>query len=197
MLLFRGNLYESSTPEPAFRRTIERKDFMKTGRGIAILLALAFALGLSACGGDSTPPPAESQVNSLAEPSEPPVPPLEQDQLTVLLEDISEFEPDTAGSSLKLCQLGAKLLNFSETYEEGQEKALRAAVSGLLSQLEEEQSARLRENLPAVLENADAILEGGDDITALLNDAGNPQEYDAYTPERYQSVSALLSELLA
>ena len=93
--------------------------------------------------------------------------------------------------------MGAKLLNFSETYEEGQEKALRAAVSGLLSQLEEEQSARLRENLPAVLENADAILEGGDDITALLNDAGNPQEYDAYTPERYQSVSALLSELLA
>lgn len=171
--------------------------YMKKGKGLALLLALALALGLSACaGGEDAGTSSSSRVNTSSAPAEPQVPPLDEDAVTVLLEDMVEYEPDTAGSSLKLCQLGAGLLNFTETFEEGQESALRSVIETFTAGLDEDQAAHLKETLPAVQANAESILAGGDEITALLNDAGNPQYYDTYTPERYQTVSAILTELL-
>ena len=54
----------------------------------------------------------------------------------------------------------------------------------------------LLEGQEAVKQAAEAILSGSEESKALLADAGNPNRYESYHPERHEAVMQVLDDLL-
>ena len=54
----------------------------------------------------------------------------------------------------------------------------------------------VRETFYAVTGAAEGVLAGDAESLALLADAGSPNRYDSYDPDRYETVKNILTELL-
>lgn len=112
------------------------------------------------------------------------------------LDGIAGYEEGTAGSSLKLAIVAANLLNFTEEYRPDQAEALKEETKAYLDSLEEDKKAAFEKNLSAMDATAREILAGGEQIAGLLEDAGNPQHYETYNPDRYAAVLGIIQDAL-
>ncbi|PWM35350.1 MAG: hypothetical protein DBX66_08565, partial [Clostridiales bacterium] len=123
--------------------------------------------------------------------------PVDEAALKAVLDSIAQYEPDTAGSSLKIVIVAAKLLDFSESYNAAQKQALETGAENYLTALTGEALGLFSDNLPYVDQTVREILAGGEEIEARLEEAGNPLESESYSPDLYESVYAVLNDALA
>ena len=184
---------------------------MIKGRWIALICAALLAM--SGCGArekgaqSSEEASPQSSQASQQEPSQAkeadPSPegesgePVDEAALKAVLDSIAQYEPDTAGSSLKIVIVAAKLLDFSESYNAAQKQALETGAENYLTALTGEALGLFSDNLPYVDQTVREILAGGEEIEARLEEAGNPLENESYSPDLYESVYAVLNDALA
>ena len=76
------------------------------------------------------------------------------------------------------------------------EDTLRSSVEAWMTQADETTLECLREGREAVGIAAAEILTESEESKALLADAGNPNKYETYHPEKYDEVVLVLHELL-
>lgn len=116
--------------------------------------------------------------------------------LEAALDGITNFEQGSAGSSLKCVIAAANLLNWLEESDQTEEQLL-TAVSDYLSSLTDEKRKDFRDHLQPVLDSCEDIVSGSDGIAGLLDSAGNPQQYDSYSPYKLSWFRSVLSNLNA
>ena len=108
-----------------------------------------------------------------------------------MMDALAAYQPGTAGSSLKVYVAACGVLNYAEEYDSSMEDTLRSSVEAWMAQAE-----CLREGREAVGIAAAEILTESEESKALLADAGNPNKYETYHPEKYDEVVLVLHELL-
>ena len=100
-----------------------------------------------------------------------------------MMSALSGYQQGTAGSHLKQYTAACGVLNFAQQYDSNQEEQLRSA----------ETIDILAEGCGNVDFAAREILSNGvDGVADILNDAGNPNQYDEYDPEKYEAVAGIL-----
>ena len=108
------------------------------------------------------------------------------------------FQQGTAGSHLKQYTAACGVLNFAQQYDSNQEEQLRSDLDEYLNAASAETIDILAEGCGNVDFAAREILSNGvDGVADILNDAGNPNQYDEYDPEKYEAVAGILKETLA
>ena len=108
-----------------------------------------------------------------------------------MMSALSGYQQGTAGSHLKQYTAACGVLNFAQQYDS--------------SDLDEYLNAASAETIDILAEGcgnvdfaAREILSNGvDGVADILNDAGNPNQYDEYDPEKYEAVAGILKETLA
>lgn len=167
-------------------------------RPILAFTLLAAFLGLSGCQAASTPPAENASPQGSSASEAAPSAVLDQDACREALSGLAQYEPGTAGSSLKVYIAAAGLLNFTQTYTDNQADALAEAAALFLRDLDENTLQSLCAQLPAIDEAAQKIIAGDDPATAdILKEAGSPQSYDAYDATRYDACWAILTQAAA
>ena len=113
-----------------------------------------------------------------------------------MMDALAAYQPGTAGSSLKVYIAACGVLNYAEEYDSSMEDTLRSSVEAWMAQADETTLECLREGREAVGIAAAEILTESEESKALLADAGNPNKYETYHPEKYDEVVLVLHELL-
>ena len=156
---------------------------------------LAALLGLSGCQASDTPPVENDSPQQTDAQEAAPSADLDQESCQQALSGLAQYEPGTAGSSLKLYIAAAGLLNFTQTYTDNQASALAEASAVFLQDLDEGALQTLCAQLPAIDAAAQKIIAGDDPSTIdLLEEAGSPQAYDDYDAARYASVWLIFTQ---
>ena len=118
----------------------------------------------------------------------------------ILIEQVGFFlvhvQPGTAGSSLKVYIAACGILNYAEGYDTADEETLRRGVTAWMNAAAPDTLEMVRETFYAVTGAAEGVLAGDAESLALLADAGSPNRYDSYDPDRYETVKNILTELL-
>lgn len=122
--------------------------------------------------------------------------PMDVSGLEAALDGITNYEQGSAGSSLKCVIAAANLLNWLEESDQTEEQ-LFAAVKDYLSSLSDEKRKDFRDHLQPILDSCEDIVSGSDAITGLLDSAGNPQNYEAYSPNKLSLFRSVLSKLIS
>ena len=113
-----------------------------------------------------------------------------------MMEALAGYQPGTAGSSFKVYIAACGVLDYAEEYDTAKEETLRSDAAAWLAQADALIREGLLEGQEAVKQAAEAILSGSEESKALLADAGNPNRYESYHPERYEAVMQVLDDLL-
>ena len=113
-----------------------------------------------------------------------------------MMDALAAYQPGTVGSSLKVYIAACGVLNYAEEYDSSMEDTLRSSVEAWMAQADETTLECLREGREAVGIAAAEILTESEESKALLADAGNPNKYETYHPEKYDEVVLVLHELL-
>lgn len=113
-----------------------------------------------------------------------------------MMDALAAYQPGTAGSSLKVYIAACGVLNYAEEYDSSMEDTLRSSVEAWMAQADETTLECLREGREAVGIAAAEILTESEESKSLLADAGNPNKYETYHPEKYDEVVLVLHELL-
>ena len=96
-----------------------------------------------------------------------------------------------------------EMMSALSSYQQGtagsnQEEQLRSDLDEYLNAASAETIDILAEGCGNVDFAAREILSNGvDGVADILNDAGNPNQYDEYDPEKYEAVAGILKETLA
>ena len=107
-----------------------------------------------------------------------------------MMSALSGYQQGTAGSHLKQYTAACGVLNFAQQYDSDLDEYLNAASAETID--------ILAEGCGNVDFAAREILSNGvDGVADILNDAGNPNQYDEYDPEKYEAVAGILKETLA
>ena len=163
---------------------------------LAVLLcgSLMMFAGCSAEQSSSSEPETEQSSSSQAEESS-----SQEEESSSAAEgeiDPAVQEMMDAGSSLKVYVAACGVLNYAEEYDSSMEDTLRSSVEAWMAQADETTLECLREGREAVGIAAAEILTESEESKALLADAGNPNKYETYHPEKYDEVVLVLHELL-
>jgi len=110
-------------------------------------------------------------------------------ELETLLEDIASADPGSAGSSLKAARAAGELLDWAQ---EGN-TAQTAAVTAWLDARQPDDAPGAAAAYAAVLDAADAVLQGGGTMDGTLKDAGYSLGHSSYDPARYHAAAKSLS----
>ena len=111
------------------------------------------------------------------------------------LNGVTQYEPGTAGSSLKICIAAAKLLNAAQLAADSD---MSAVTDAYLDALSAESLQRFADNLPSIDETARLIIQGTDpSVQGMLEDADSPQAFDNYDLDRYETLKAAVDQSLA
>ena len=165
---------------------------------LAVLLcgSLMMFAGCSAEQSSSSEPETEQSSSSQEEESssaaEGEIDPAVQEMMDAL----AAYQPGTAGSSLKVYVAACGVLNYAEEYDSSMEDTLRSSAEAWMAQADETTLECLREGREAVGIAAAEILTESEESKALLADAGNPNKYETYHPEKYDEVVLVLHDLL-
>lgn len=115
-----------------------------------------------------------------------------------MMSALSGYQQGTAGSHLKQYTAACGVLNFAQQYDSNQEEQLRSDLDEYLNAASAETIDILAEGCGNVDFAAREILSNGvDGVADILNDAGNPNQYDEYDPKKYEAVAGILKETLA
>lgn len=144
--------------------------------------------GGSASGEVSSSEPASSELGSGE--------PLDTSAVTEMMDALTAYQPGTAGSSLKVYIAACGILNYAEGYDTADEETLRRGVTAWMNAAAPDTLEMVRETFYAVTGAAEGVLAGDAESLALLADAGSPNRYDSYDPDRYETVKNILTELL-
>ena len=113
-----------------------------------------------------------------------------------MMDALTAYQPGTAGSSLKVYIAACGILNYAEGYDTADEETLRQGVTTWMNAAAPDTLEMVRETFYAVTGAAEGVLAGDAESLALLADAGSPNRYDSYDPDRYETVKNILTELL-
>lgn len=154
-------------------------------------------------------PPASAQPGSLpaasgGEPSAreaaglPEADPVQRpDVLTAALESCVSFGEGEAGVSLKTAIAAAGLLNWAEANaRDSSIDAMAAHLESWLAGLDAQRQSLFWANWPAVDEQAWAMVRDLPGQLPLLADAGDPQDFDHYTPACYERLHCAIERYL-
>ena len=122
--------------------------------------------------------------------------PLDTSAVTEMMDALTAYQPGTAGSSLKVYIAACGILNYAEGYDTADEETLRQGVTAWMNAAAPDTLEMVRETFYAVTGAAEGVLAGDAESLALLADAGSPNRYDSYDPDRYETVKNILTELL-
>ena len=122
--------------------------------------------------------------------------PLDTSAVTEMMDALTAYQPGTAGSSLKVYIAACGILNYAEGYDTADEETLRQGVTTWMNAAAPDTLEMVRETFYAVTGAAEGVLAGDAESLALLADAGSPNRYDSYDPDRYETVKNILTELL-
>ena len=112
-----------------------------------------------------------------------------------MMSALSGYQQGTAGSHLKQYTAACGVLNFAQQYDSNQEEQLRSDLDEYLNAASAETIDILAEGCGNVDFAAREILSNGvDGVADILNDAGNPNQYDEYDPEKYEAVAGILKK---
>ena len=169
-------------------------------RLIALLMAISLCL-LTGCTNantedDSSESAGISLEANVQEKESEPDETLDTSKVIRMMEALTDYKPGSAGNSLNLYVAACGILNFSEGYDTSEEKTLRKGISDWIEAADPEVLAMVQENFSDITAAADDVLNGDEESLRLLADAGNPNEYDSYDPQRYKAVEQVLIELL-
>lgn len=161
-------------------------------QAVSASAALPNPASSSAFSGSSAVPPAvSSSAASLSE--TPGSTPFDE-----MMSALSGYQQGTAGSHLKQYAAACGVLNFAQQYDSNQEEQLRSDLDEYLNAASAETIDVLAEGRGNVDFAAREILSNGvDGVADILHDAGNPNQYDEYDPEKYEAVAGILKEALA
>ena len=176
-------------------------------KSLAVLLCLSLMLfsGCSAEGGESSSQPETSSGStesgsSQEEPQGGASAASDSEDAAVqeMMDALAGYQPGTAGSSLKVYIAACGLLNYSEQYVPEDEEALRSGLKEYLASADELALESILQGQQDVQAAAASILEeGGQSLEGVLADAGNPNRYDQYDPQKYEQVLQILTEALS
>ena len=158
---------------------------------MALLFSVLLFVGCTAGENSSSEPGSQSAPSSQAEESSSQAEEIDP-AVREMMEALAGYQPGTAGSSLKVYIAACGVLDYAEEYDAAKEETLRSDAAAWLAQAD----ALTREGQEAVKQAAEAILAGSEESKALLADAGNPNRYESYHPERYEAVMQVLDDLL-
>ena len=122
--------------------------------------------------------------------------PLDTSAVTEMMDALTAYQPGTAGSSLKVYIAACGILNYADGYDTADEETLRQGVTAWMNAAAPDTLEMVRETFYAVTGAAEGVLAGDAESLALLADAGSPNRYDSYDPDRYETVKNILTELL-
>ena len=122
--------------------------------------------------------------------------PLDTSAVTEMMDALTAYQPGTAGSSLKVYIAACGILNYAEGYDTADDETLRQGVTAWMNTAAPDTLEMVRETFYAVTGAAEGVLAGDAESLALLADAGSPNRYDSYDPDRYETVKNILTELL-
>ena len=158
---------------------------------MALLFSVLLFVGCTAGENSSSEPGSQSAPSSQAEEGSSQAEEIDP-AVREMMEALAGYQPGTAGSSLKVYIAACGVLDYAEEYDAAKEETLRSDAAAWLAQAD----ALTREGQEAVKQAAEAILSGSEESKALLADAGNPNRYESYHPERYEAVMQVLDDLL-
>ncbi len=149
---------------------------------IAFLLALlTLTFALAGCSEKNDEPAVFSQ----------------QEELTRMLDSIRDYRSGTLGSSLRLCIVAFKFLNFAEDFDQQFSDDFTAFTDGYLSALDMEEIIFIKDTVAGIQNTAYGLFTNGiESLEGLLSDSGNPNKYDSYTEEKYRTLMTLFEGVL-
>ena len=117
--------------------------------------------------------------------------------LTAALEGCVAFGEGEAGVSLKTAIAAADLLDWTEANaKDSSIDAMAAHLGGWLAGLDPERQSQFWANWPMVEEQAWAMVRDLPGQLPLLADAGDPQDYDHYTPACFERLTCAVEQYL-
>ena len=146
--------------------------------------------------GSSEPGSSEPASSELASSEPGSGEPLDTSAVTEMMDALTAYQPGTAGSSLKVYIAACGILNYAEGYDTADEETLRQGVTAWMNAAAPDTLEMVRETFYAVTGAAEGVLAGDAESLALLADAGSPNRYDSYDPDKYEAVKNILTELL-
>lgn len=152
----------------------------------------------ASAGADSLPPASEGDPSARKAAGLPQPDPVQAPEaLTAALENCVSFGEGEAGVSLKTAIAAAELLNWAEANaRDSSIDAMAAHLEGWLAGQEAERQSLFWANWPAIDGQAWAIVRDMAGQRALLADAGDPQDYDHYTPACYERLTCAIERYL-
>lgn len=156
---------------------------------LTLLTAVLILLAASGCG--SAAPAGSAAVSAAASASVSASQQQPAIELPVLLGDILNAAPGTAGSSLKQARAAGELLDWAQ----GGGIADADEVKQWLDQNADSRATELAEAYAAVLDFGDMLVSGTGDTAGALDDAGYTLRYPGYDAELYRAAARSLSEL--
>ena len=162
---------------------------------MALLFSVLLFVGCTAGENSPSEPGSQSAPSSQAEESSSQAEEIDP-AVREMMEALAGYQPGTAGSSLKVYIAACGVLDYAEEYDAAKEETLRSDAAAWLAQADALTREGLLEGQEAVKQAAEAILSGSEESKALLADAGNPNRYESYHPERYEAVMQVLDDLL-
>ena len=119
------------------------------------------------------------------------------ESLTAALDACVSFGEGEAGVSLKTAIAAAHLLNWAEANaRDSSIDAMAQHLESWLAGLEAERQSLFWANWPSIDGQAWAILRDMPGQLPLLADAGDPQNYDHYTPACYERLTCAIEQYL-
>lgn len=112
------------------------------------------------------------------------------------LSGIGNFEQGTAGSSLKAYTVAAGLLNWLHDVGTLPTQEMEEQTYHYLNALDETQLESFAANFDTIRQAAEQIADGTEDAKALLEDAGNPQQYDSYSRTDLDTANNIIEQAI-
>ncbi len=169
----------------------------KTFRPLIAVGLLTAVFGLAGCQDQEPIAPAQPPAQQTDTTPQETEAVLDHSGCLTALEGITQYEADTAGSSLKLYIAAAQLTNFTQTFTSAQSDALTQAAADYLTELDAPALKAFTSNLALVDETALSIISKDQTALDMLKDAGSPQAFDEYDLDRYQAAKTLIDQALA
>lgn len=174
---------------------------MKKRMTLLLCLALALTAGCSAdrgAGSSRQDVPSGSEASSREDGEAEAADPAADAAVQELVDALAGYQPGTAGSSLKVYIAACGLLNYAEQYAPVDQEALGSRLRACLDSADAPVLESILQGQQDVQAAADSILEQGTQaLEQELADAGHPNRYDRYDPEKYGQVLQVLTKVLA
>lgn len=151
----------------------------------------------ASAGAGSLPAASGEQESRQAAGQPEPQPVRDPEALTAALESCVSFGEGEAGVSLKTAIAAADLLDWAEANaRDSSIDAMAAHLSGWLAAQDPERQGLFWANWPMVEEQAWAMVRDLPGQRPLLADAGDPQDYDHYTPACFERLTCAVEKYL-